>query len=344
MCNKQTNKFKIGCIFISSVLALPANAFELIKTDTTSLSLYGQLAGSLVDYSDGGKGPVFESESRVGFRMSNKLSNGMTIYGQIEGGNSDAGGSNALRNHGSLGYRDTFIGIKGAFGQIRVGRMLTPLYQFIDWPYSNPGLGRVFDWGGTVPANYDRQSNQIRYDSNNYNGLTFATSIGRDTPNITSGDATKGSYFYGANVHYTMNKMITLLAGIETAKKFQGKDQDTLTYLGGVEANLGSGFELKAAYKNRENKNTATNIKSTQGSYSIVGQYSVDKYLFRLGYAANLDSKVGDIKQDDSDSIVSFQPMYITDGVTFYARYAHHMARGNAKNNNIFRVGFEYPF
>ena len=49
---------------------------------------------------------------------------------------------------GVLGFRDTYIGASGDWGNLRVGRVLTPTYELIDWPFSNPGLGSVFDWGG----------------------------------------------------------------------------------------------------------------------------------------------------------------------------------------------------
>ena len=328
---------KIGSIILSGTLVTTANAYEIYSQDGKTLDLYGQLAGSIVNYSDNHKGSVFESESRLGIRVSNALDNGLMLIGQIEGGNVDAG------DKGELGLRDTYIGVKGAFGKVRVGRMLTPLYEMVDWPYSNPGLGRVFDWGGSVASNYDRQSNQIRYDSPNYNGLTYAVSIGRDAPDRVSGNATKDSYFYGANVNYSINKMITLKAAIENAKKFKGENEDTFTYLLGFDSNFGGGWSLKAAYKHRRNENDGLDVKQKQGSYSVIGQYAFDKYAFRLGYAENFKSRSNGHKNNDDEKIVSFQPMYITNGVTFYGRFAHHMKQDGGKDN-IFRVGFEYPF
>ena len=329
---------KIAGILLSGTLATTAGAYEIYNSDGKTLDLYGQLAGSIVNYSKGDQGSVFESESRFGIRLSNALDNGMILIGQIEGGNVDA------PDKGELGLRDTYIGVKGAFGQVRVGRMLTPLYEMVDWPYSNPGLGRVFDWGGAVASNYDRQSNQIRYDSPNYNGLTYAVSVGRDTKDKrVSGTATKDAYFYGANVNYSINKMITLKAAIENAKKFKGEENDTFTYLLGFDSNFGGGWALKAAYKHRRSENDKTDIKAKQGSYSIIGQYAFDKFAFRLGYAQNFKSRINGVKNDDDEKIVSFQPMYITNGVTFYGRFAHHKMKDGG-TNNIFRVGFEYPF
>ncbi|WP_139073839.1 porin, partial [Aliivibrio fischeri] len=77
------------------------------------------------------------------------------------------------------------------------------------WPFSNPGLGSVFDWGG-IAGHYDRQSNQVRYDSPKFGGFSFAASVGRDDNANGGGAATRDSAFASANAKYSFEK-VTLM-------------------------------------------------------------------------------------------------------------------------------------
>ena len=55
---------------------------------------------------------------------------------QIESGYIDNYDSAHELPDGVLGFRDSFVGVSSNWGDIRFGRMLTPLYELIDWPYS----------------------------------------------------------------------------------------------------------------------------------------------------------------------------------------------------------------
>ncbi|MGY3569028.1 porin [Vibrio paucivorans] len=332
-----------------------------VNSDFT-VEVYGVAAISVVNYnvsdnkagenSTGGAGQmgfVVENESRIGFRAHKDMFENFKITMQIESGYVD----NIDWAHGGvaggvLGFRDTYIGASGDWGNVRIGRVLTPTYELIDWPFSNPGLGSVFDWGG-INAHYDRQSNQVRYDSPSFGGFSFAASVGRDTnanePG-TGGAATKDSNFFSGNAKYTFEK-VTLMGGVETGSDFRGvTNQDNLTYLLGAEVGLPGGFGLAAAYKMEELDGYlgVNGAKVDQGSYSIIGQYWNGPLGIKVGYAANDEAELNGMTVTDSDSnTISAQVMGVINGFVPYVRVAGRTA-GSLDTDIVTRFGLEYGF
>ncbi len=316
------------------------------------VEVYGVAAISMVNYNttdnkDDSSGFAVENESRIGFRASGDMTDSVRVTMQIESGYVD----NTDWAHGGvaggvLGFRDTYIGMSGDFGNVRIGRVLTPLYEIVDWPFSNPGLGSVFDWGG-INAHYDRQSNQVRYDSPKFGGFTFAASVGRDDNDNGGGAATRDSYFAGANAKYSFEKL-TLMGAVEQGTRADAKadDTDTSAYIAGFEAALPAGFGIAAAYK-QEQLETA-GVKHEQGSYSVIGQYWNGPVGFKLGYAANLDSEKAGVSQDDADHTISGQLMAVVNGFVPYLRVAQRTTNVPKSTENrsdiVTRIGLEYGF
>ncbi|MUJ30198.1 porin, partial [Aliivibrio fischeri] len=324
-----------------ALVASGVTAKEVGINSDFNVEVYGVAAISLVNYnvtdndkakssSDRDEGFVVENESRIGFRAHKEMFENVLITMQIESGyvdNTDWGHGGA--SGGVLGFRDTFIGASGDWGNVRVGRVLTPLYEIVDWPFSNPGLGSVFDWGG-IAGHYDRQSNQVRYDSPKFGGFSFAASVGRDDNANGGGYATRDSSFVGANAKYSFEK-VTLMGAVESGSDFNGvSGQDNQSYLVGFEASLPAGFGIAAAYKMEalDNQANAAGVAQMgtdieQGSYSVVGQYWNGPIGFKLGYAANLESETNGKTDKDSDSnTISGQLMAVHNGFVPYLRVA----------------------
>ncbi|OLQ91945.1 porin [Vibrio panuliri] len=351
------------------------------------VDVYGVAAISVVNYdtdetkistgavTNKSSGYDYENESRIGFRASKQMFEDVNVLMQIESGYVGENGDGA-----TLGNRDTFIGLDGSWGKVRFGRMLTPMYEIIDWPYANPGLGAAWDWGGDVKYNRDRHGDMARYDSVDYNGFRFALATGRGDKDV------EDNYFYGASATYKAADFITFHAAVETESDRQLKEKvdeawttcttaagckdadkvdvnygdrykstnaaaatmvDTFGYLIGFEASLPGGFGLAAAYKNGESEDLAAGGKtSEQSSYSIIGQYWNGPWGFKVGYAANEESKTGSVKNDDEDSIISGQIMYVHEGFVPYVRIAQREIKAEGKESDTFvvRVGLEYGF
>ncbi|MCW8332659.1 porin [Vibrio sp. SCSIO 43135] len=321
-----------------------------VNSDFT-VEAYGVAAISIVNYNttdnnDSSAGYAVENESRIGFRAHGDMYENFKITMQIESGYVDnTDWSHGGVSGGVLGFRDTYIGASGDWGNVRVGRVLTPLYEIVDWPFSNPGLGSVFDWGG-IAAHYDRQSNQVRYDSAKFGGFSFAASVGRDDGANGGGAATRDSSFVSANAKYSFEK-VTLMGAVETGSDYNAvAGQDNLTYLVGAEASLPGGFGLAAAYKQEEldGYQGTAGSEISQGSYSIIGQYWNGPLGIKVGYAANLESELNGAKQADSDSnTISGQVMGVINGFVPYVRVAGRTV-GSADTDIVTRFGLEYGF
>ncbi|MCG9598299.1 porin [Vibrio sp. Isolate25] len=365
-----------AAVAMVSTGALAAESSQVGIISDFNVQAYGVAAISVVNYdseetksgvtTDTGTGYDYENESRIGFRASKDMFENLNVFMQIESGYVGENGDGA-----SLGNRDTFLGLQGDWGKVRFGRMLTPMYEVIDWPYANPGLGAVWDWGGDVKYNRDRHGDMARYDSVDYNGFTFNLATGRGDSSV------KDNYFYGAAAHYRLNDSITFHAALETETDRQltaataagtcleaagcgtgisfgdataatdATIADTFGYLVGFEASLPAGFGIAGAYKAGES-DVQGGDKSEQASYSIIGQYWTGPWGFKLGYAANMDSETAGVKANNEDSVVSGQLMYVHNGFVPYVRIAQRDILSSDGSTNtetmVVRVGLEYGF
>ncbi|GAB4294597.1 MAG: porin [Thiohalomonadaceae bacterium] len=68
---------------------------------------------------------VASHASRIGFKADKKLDNGMTIKGQLEY-EVDTVGDKSKSSEDLIKARNTFVGLKGGFGEVRVGYHDTP--------------------------------------------------------------------------------------------------------------------------------------------------------------------------------------------------------------------------
>ncbi|MCW8335336.1 porin [Vibrio sp. SCSIO 43135] len=318
-------------------------AKNYLTKDSFAYEVYGIIAmqAAYRDYDSGNSvqddnlgGMQLNNESRIGFRGKKQFANfGPTFIWQIEGGYVDPsfGGEGA-----GLGERDTFVGFESeSMGQIRLGRVLTPMYELVDWPASNPGLGDVYDWGGAIGgAKYqDRQSNTIRWDTPMYmDALSFDIAAGAgDSAGMGAGD----DYWFGAAGHYKVGPFQFDLA-YERNDNIAAEDAiwTNNTYLAGVQAWFDNGISLFAQYKHME-ASTDTGVDEKQGSMSSGLMYTTGDWQYKIAYAANFElERDGQTIDNSEDDVVSAQIMYFVDpSAVLYAR-----ARFNDFNDGIVGV------
>lgn len=147
----------VGATFLTPALAMAAD-----------VKVYGRAHVSL-DYLDDGKDynevGLSSNSSRLGFKAEQKLENGMTVFGQIEQEINFASGS--ANDDLEFATRDTFVGLKGDFGQARVGRFDSPF---------KAARGPVNFFGDMVGdiRNVTRAGN-LRFDERNANTIEYQT-------------------------------------------------------------------------------------------------------------------------------------------------------------------------
>ncbi|WEM44527.1 porin (plasmid) [Photobacterium sp. DA100] len=337
-----------------------------VATANDDIELYGQIAISMYSYAEEGKDTVnrLDNESRIGFRGAKELARAPTLIWQIEGNNV---GSGENSGDGQLGLRDTYGGFEDeSWGRVRFGRFLTPAYAIIDWPYSNPGLGNVFDWGDDIAggAYYDRQSDQISWDSPSWNGFTMTLATGRGN-NLEN----SSSNFYGASAHYRTGPL-QLHAGYEygTDRLVELEDEatgslmtansDYETYIAGFELYFDNGIGLFGAYKVMSaeyadyNNGTAEvgsiegliGKKQDQTSYSIGALYDIGHWQFKVGYSANSDLEIDNRKvSGTADNVLSGQAIYFLDDPALLYFRVKTMEINESDITEV-RLGVEYYF
>ena len=143
---------------------------------------------------------VFDGSSRLGFRINESLGGGMRAFAVIETGvnidtGSTAGQSGAANgSSGTWASRDSYLGIGGGWGDVRLGR------QSIWWSggviaqtganYTYTAADSVLTDGALVDVPVTRQSNVLSYNSPTMGGFNASVSW--------SPDATEGSTYTGA--------------------------------------------------------------------------------------------------------------------------------------------------
>ncbi|MCO8041726.1 porin [Acinetobacter bohemicus] len=147
-------------------LAIGATIFTPIMAAAADVKVYGRAHVSL-DYLDDGKDynevGLSSNSSRLGFKAEQKLENGMTVFGQIEQEINFASG--AANDDVEFATRDTFVGLKGDFGQVRAGRFDSP-FKVARGPVNFFG-----DMVGDI-RNLTR-AGELRFDERNANTIEY---------------------------------------------------------------------------------------------------------------------------------------------------------------------------
>lgn len=193
----------MAAVVAGSVLApLTADA-----QSTPSVTIYGR-AHVTVDWLDNGANDGLNTNSnssRLGFRASHDLNDNLKAIMQVEQEVRWENGS------GNFASRDTFVGLQGDFGRIRLGFFDTPLKEirgrvdfFGDQIGDARNLTRVRD--GYSGGDYDfdtRFRNGIHYTSPKFGGLTWDlhystnTDAGQNLGNKNSAVSTALTYADG---------------------------------------------------------------------------------------------------------------------------------------------------
>ncbi len=153
--------------------------------------------------------------SNIGFKGTEGLGGGLKAVFQLEGSiNVDDGGSGFSFN------RNTFVGLEGGFGEIKLGLMDTVFKEYGDTlgilgvssgtPMSSSNMLRKVGFGTSSASRFhERRANSIRYDSPNYGGVEFAAQVAtQENPTATIGAAKT----YSLGVKYDKGPIYVALA------------------------------------------------------------------------------------------------------------------------------------
>ena len=256
------NKKLIAAAIGAAVVAAPAafadaTVYGKIHTDV-------RMNDSSVPNSD--NYTVNSNASRLGFKGSEDLGNGLKAIYQIEMQFNSDGGTAQVGTAGFSAQRNTFVGLSGDWGTVVVGKHDTPA-KIAFYATGNEVLGdSILDLNGGVAGVFTevRANNAIAYVSPSFSGFSMAAAIvpGEETVAAQGANAADG-----LTDHYSVGLMYSgfgLKAGIgyenlhEQALAGTGDDQEMLQAGASYTFN---NFSVGAQYESDDNRGAVTNAE-----------------------------------------------------------------------------------
>jgi predicted porin len=209
-----------------SLLALAVlGAFTGIASAQTSVTIYG-VADAGITREDNGSGHLFrldsgnQSGSRLGFKGNEDLGGGLSAQFLLEQGFNIDNGSATDVNRTAFN-RQAYLGLTGAFGQIRLGRQKSVMYDTLTAidPFGiadKGGIDRLFM--KNLGAARLRTDNTVAYFTPNLSGFTGQVTgsfgeVPQQTPagvNIPGGGSRAGRQF-GVSLNYAAGPLFVTL-------------------------------------------------------------------------------------------------------------------------------------
>ena len=145
-----------------------------------------------------------QSASRIGFRGTEDLGNGLSAFFNIEQG------INADRDSTPSGNRQAFVGLRGNFGQVSLGRQWAPARQFVSAidPFSNDHIGKMDNFYVTQ----QRLDNSIIYTTPDFAGfkvgLAYSQNAIGDEAHTLRGDSRDNNRYWGITPTYSNGPLL----------------------------------------------------------------------------------------------------------------------------------------
>ncbi|MFC4161132.1 porin [Chitinimonas lacunae] len=285
------NKKLIALAVASAAVAPAAFAAD------SEVVMYGQVnLGVVIDSHYLGTGEQLRVEnlgtsSRIGFKGSEKLGNGLTAWFRIENGLApdDASAS-------GWATREGWVGLKGDFGNVALGRGKSA-YQLaveeFDW-FDGPLTLGINEVDG---LNASRFNNTIKY-MGDFGPVSFSFDWGLGE---NKGNGKSAGRYNSASLKYTMGDLWFIGAGdVEKDANRANRDRrDALLGLG-----WGSGpVAVAGAYQYASAKDTGVKVK--RNSFLVTGSYSMDNLTLKAGLDIGDKQRVNGTKVADSQFVHS---------------------------------------
>jgi predicted porin len=200
-----------NCKAAAFALAACAGTAISVPAAALDLSIYGvgHLSGDKIDTGTSSSSYLHSNSSRLGFKGSHDLGNGLSILAQYESGvdltgNGTGDGNGGANSNGQIftRARDSFVGVRGGFGTVQLGR-LPALNQWVyDYNLFADQVGDLGNiWGGgSLPGRADHAAYYRTPDFGGFGlGLTYVPTQGGTNTSayIAKGDYAKGGLKLG---------------------------------------------------------------------------------------------------------------------------------------------------
>lgn len=291
----------IGAVSAQSTVTLYGLADAYVGSERIGGGTYNALTGvQVTPNANGTTNTVVNSGgqngSRWGLSVSEDLGGGLAAIAQFESGfNIDTGAS----AQGALFGRQAFVGLKSGFGTVALGRQYSPYDDMkgtlslqgnnafdatgggVNGTVYGPGIGA---WVGYNP----RINNSIKFQSNNYSGLSFSAiyGMGEDKSIAASASSTFGIGAMYANGPITVGLVHQNEGFTRSATNGKNELENTLfagAYDFGV-AKLGGGYNEARVRANGnadpKSKEWFIALSAPFGATTLKAQYARSKQNF----------------------------------------------------------------
>lgn len=278
------------------------------------MKIYGQahLAGSYLDNGASGAAEysalnISSNSSYLGFRANYDFNEHLRGIAQIEGDvNFDGEGDNA-----AIYSRNTFLGLGGAWGEVKIGRMDTPLKVL----RSRVDLfgNQVGDARNVMAGSFDKRfKRSILYTSPTFYGLTADLHYSTETEESDGAVDGNDNDAWSASLTYRQGPLYAAVAYEQWNNQDKAKERDATRVA--VSYNIAdvvriTGFAHFASYEQREDANT----------YGIGVRYALTPQVALKAQYYTLDS---DANNADADLIAVGVDYQAAKNLRFYLNYA----------------------
>ncbi|POZ62513.1 porin [Chromobacterium alticapitis] len=315
--------------------------------------------------------------SRIGFKGSEDVGNGLKAIWQVESRlHMDGTGSD------NLATRDTFVGLAGDWGKVRLGRLSN--YANSDMEQVDPGYysGESVGGLGMFTRLDTRHNNAIRYDSPNFYGFSYAALYAADETraNVNGtrtnaqlinlglsyenagyfakynfenrGDANKVGAglkdWHRLEAGYNANNIYVAL-GYQQVRGYLGQALDSKNNVTGFADSTGVVYNVAAlntAFASSASTFDVTQVVKTK-ELALTGGYTFGAFTPYLSYAKGYDATAGSktISNSGYDQFVLGLDYAVSKRTEVYTSYGHvNWKASGVASENSFGLGLIHNF
>lgn len=309
-------KKKLIAIAVGAAAVMPALALA-------DVSIYGRAHVS-VDFLDDGadysETNLSSNSSRIGFKGDHEINPSLKAFFQIEQEINFATGSNGSN---SFATRDTFVGLKGDFGAVQMGRFDSP-FKKARGPANLFGdqVGDMRNLARTGNARFDeRYDNTLQYTTPSFGGFNLAVAYsvyaGQSAVEDQDADA------FSTSLNYAAGPFAASLAYEKVEEEADSRgERDAVR--AAASYNLTEAFKMVGFYQTTEydgvvDTTDAVRDLNTTDTYGLGGEFKLTDATALKAMWMTLDS---DADNADADMWVLGVEHKLDKAVRVYANYA----------------------
>ena len=312
---------------MKKIIALAVASAFVVPAAMAEVTVYGSLRTGLeVSRMEKASGDfdsfrLTDQNSRLGFKGTDKLDNGLTVLwnaeSRIRAGSKNIDGTLRVSDKDEgWGARNTFVGLKGDFGTVKFGTKMADVIENLygdflsaggDTNYTITGLNKFIRRGDAKP------SSAVHYSSPSFGGFGFNAMYDfgshAETANNEAARGYMADVFYKSkmfdvgvaykyNDNTSANSVLTTIDNNPIAVGTYDEDMNYQNIVVGATVRPMAGLGITFGWQQEKNKNAAGQDQYSNG-YGLSAMYSAGKMSYVLS-AGMVDDLKGDRAVEDS--------------------------------------------